>query len=74
MATKPKAKKAGAEKPLADRIKAIHEEIEKLITEHVELVGKSAPGVPLGVLRQCAFSRAGGCACREYDHLLKAKS
>ena len=70
---KPKAKKVAAEKPsLEQRISDLHAEIEAKIEQYLEMIKPRCPGIPIGVLRQTNFARAGGCACEEYK-LLKAK-
>jgi hypothetical protein len=68
-------KRAAAEKPLplADRIEALHKEIEAKIEQYLELIKPSCPGIPIGVLRQTSFARAHGCKCAEHK-LLMAKN
>ena len=73
MATKPK-KRAATEKPsLEQRVSDLHAEIEAKIEQYLEMIKPRCPGIPIGVLRQTNFARAGGCACEEYKLLLKAK-
>jgi hypothetical protein len=51
---------------LQERIEALHEEIDAIITAFVDEVKTRCENVPWGILKQTVIGRAGGCRCREY--------
>jgi hypothetical protein len=57
------ANAAPATVSLQDRIAALHDEIDQLVAARVQEIASFTPGVPLGVIEQTVFSRAGGCRC-----------
>jgi hypothetical protein len=59
---------------LPDRIKAIQEEIEKLIDERAEAERQISPGIPFGVLRNMITARSGGCACEAWLQIAKEEA
>jgi hypothetical protein len=56
---------------IEERIAELHEEIDKLVDEHVDAIAAGAPGVPRGVLHGLAIARAqGGPGCKCGVHKL----
>jgi hypothetical protein len=65
------------ESSIDERIATLHEEIDKLVEQHVDVIAAGAPGVPKGVLRGLALARAeggSGCRCGVYKHLFGKKA
>jgi hypothetical protein len=51
---------------LEDRINELREALDAAIDERAAEEAKSAPGVPLLVVRNCLTARSGGCQCRAW--------
>lgn len=63
----PPAKPASA--TLAERIEAIHAEVQALIEDHIAAEKAQCPGIPETMLRQMFDARYGVCACRVHSRL-----
>jgi hypothetical protein len=54
---------------LAQRVEALHNEIEAIISERIAAEMATAPGVPEGVIRQMFNARYGKCKCVAYQQM-----
>ena len=55
---------------LTERIKQLRAELDTLIDEEAAERAKTAPGIPVPVIRQLITNRAPGCQCRQTLELL----
>jgi hypothetical protein len=56
---------------LAERIAAVHAEIESLIAERVEAIKADCPGIPAGAIRNSLVR--GNCACQAFAELERGR-
>jgi hypothetical protein len=55
---------------LEERIKALHEEIDKVVAAYVDARAAEVIGVPRGSVEGSLLGRAGGCRCEELKIVL----
>jgi hypothetical protein len=60
------------EPTLEERIKKLHEEIDRVVAVYVDSRAAQVPGVPRGNVEAIILARANGCVCEEY-RLVQAK-
>ena len=57
---------------LEERIKALHDEIDRYVAFYIDERASQVIGVPRGVVEGTVLARANGCACEEY-RIVKAR-
>ena len=60
--------------PLQERIAALRDEIDAVITSRVSAIARDSPGVPLAVIRNLVSARAPECRCEQYLELRRIES